>query len=373
MGHPLRVSAGSPRLSNGGCSEPAAGRGRLGLLGASALALALWDGSGQGASAQEREPHVLAAIWENDLLFAPAIEQHQDRHYTQGAKLIYLERGEPVAALVRALWLDRLADSLPRFGLEPVATSYGFVFGQNIYTPEDNRATNIVANDRPYAGWLYGGLALQRRGATPGGHPVMESWELNLGVIGPEAQGEWAQNTVHRWRRFETFDGWGNQLDTEPAFVLKYGRAWRWTLEERSARYFDLIPHGGVQLGTVMVAGELGATMRVGWRLPQDFGPQTIDSPLLISDGPRGLGIYAFGRVTGRVVGRNAFLDGNLVHRSHRVDKEPFVADFSYGLVALFGRHCELSWTFITRTREFRGQLGNDQFGSVAGRLRWGF
>lgn len=325
------------------------------------------------ASAEDRDPHVLASIWENDLLFNPAPGEHQDRHYTQGLKVIYLDRGEPVPGWAHAFCLDRLADRLPDFGLRPRAANYGATIGQSIYTPEDNRSTNVIAADRPYAGWLYVGLALQRRGETSRGRPVLESLELNLGVIGPEALGEEAQNWVHQWRHLPTFDGWDNQLKTEPAFVFKYARAWKWTITEGSARYLDVIPHFGANLGTVMVSGELGATARFGLNLPDDFGAQTIDSPILLASGPARWGVHAFGRVAGRAVGRNAFLDGNLYRDSHHVDKRPLVADLSWGLVATLGRHCEISWTAITRTHEFGDQLGFDEFGSLAGKLRWAF
>jgi hypothetical protein len=33
----------------------------------------------------------------------------------------------------------------------------------------------------------------------------------------------------------------------------------------------------------------------------------------------------------------------------------------------------EVSWSFITRTREFKGQNGNDQFGSVMLKAHWRF
>ena len=326
-------------------------------------------------AAEDRAPHVLASIWENDLLFNPLPRQHQDRHYTQGLKVIYLDRGEPVPGWAHGLGLDKLTRCLPLAWIDPAATNFGVAFGQNIFTPEDNRSTNVIASDRPYAGWLYAGLAIQRRGLTPGGRPVLESWELNLGVIGPEAQGEWAQNTVHQWRHIPTFEGWENQLRTEPAFVLKYGRAWRWAINEGSARYFDVIPHCGVNLGTLMTAGEVGVAMRLGVNLPDDFGVQRIDSDIVLAGGKtRGwFGAYLFGEVNGRAVGRNAFLDGNLYQSSHHVDKRPLVADMIWGLAATFGRHCELSWTVISRTREFDNQTGFDEFGSLAGKLTWAF
>lgn len=325
------------------------------------------------AAAAERAPRVLASIWENDLLFNPAPGQHQDRHYTQGLKLVYLDRGEPVPGWARALALDRLVDRLPTFGLNPVAENYGVAIGQNLYTPEDNRATNVIVADRPYAGWLYVGLAVQRRGASARGRPMLDSLELNLGVIGPEALGEQAQNWVHQWRRLSTFDGWANQLRTEPAFVFKAARAWKWTITKGSAPYFDVIPQVGANLGTVMVSGELGVTARLGVNLPDDFGAQTIDAPILLSSGPARWGLHAFGRLAGRTIGRNVFLDGNLYRDSHRVDKRPLVADLSWGLAVTLGRHCEISWTAITRTREFSDQLGFDEFGSLSGKLRWAF
>ena len=335
----------------------------------------LCAGSLVAASTADKEPHALAAILENDLLYNPAPGKHQDRHYTQGLKLIYLDRGEPQPGWTGALGLSKLTHALPGAGMQSSATNFGLVLGQNIYTPEDNRATNLITADRPYAGWLYLGAAIQRRGLTSAQRPVLESYELNLGVIGPEAQGEWAQNTVHQFRRLPAFAGWGNQLKTEPAFVFKYGCAWKWTFDEPSSRFFDAVPQGGLNLGTVNTAAGAGLTLRLGWNMPDDFGVPTIDSPIGLSNGRRraGFGFYIFGRAEGHAVARNAFLDGNWYQRSHRVNKKPLVADLSYGAAVAFGRWCELSWTFLTRTPEFDGQKGFDQFGSVTGKLQWSF
>lgn len=324
---------------------------------------------------QDQEPRLFTGLLENDLLYNPAPGKHQDRHYTQGMKVIYLDRGHPIPGWADALGFDTLAGAWPSLWLNPTAENFGALFGQNIYTPENRSETNLITGDRPYAGWLYIGAAIQRRGESPWGWPVLENFELNLGIIGPEAQGEWAQNTVHQFRHLPTFDGWDNQLKTEPALVFKYGRVWKWTFNEKSSRYFDALPHCGVNLGTTMTSAEIGFTVRLGWNLPGDFGVQPIDSPLLLS--PRSdrtrLGFYVFGRMEGRAVGRNAFLDGNLFRASHHVDKEPLVAGLSYGAAVTLCPNCELSWTFLTRTAEFEGQKGFDQFGSVSAKLRWDF
>ena len=55
------------------------------------------------------------------------------------------------------------------------------------------------------------------------------------------------------------------------------------------------------------------------------------------------------------------------------MDKKPFVADFIYGVGLSFGKYFEASWSFLTRTQEFEGQKGNDQFGSLLVKFKCGF
>ncbi len=324
---------------------------------------------------EDRQPHVLAGTIENDLLYNPAPGDHQDRHYTSGVKLFYFDRGEPLPGWAKAFRLNKLNEHIPTFGFEPLMNNYAVVLGQSIYTPEDNSVTNLIANDRPYAGWLYTGFAIQRRGETDTLQtPVLENFELNIGVIGPEAQGEFAQNSIHSFRHLHTFNGWQNELRTEPAFLLKYGRAWKYVFNENTRQWCDAIPHITANLGTVAVSGSVGTTFRAGWHLSDDFGPQAIDSPMTMTEftSHHGFSCYAFAGVDARAVGRNAFLDGNLYQSSHHVAKEVLVADLRYGAVLMW-KHVELSWTFVTRTKEFDTQKGFDQFGSITAKLRWSF
>jgi hypothetical protein len=44
---------------------------------------------------------------------------------------------------------DRVASHLPAMGLLGGFSRWGVSFGQNIYTPDDIRATGLVVNDRP--------------------------------------------------------------------------------------------------------------------------------------------------------------------------------------------------------------------------------
>lgn len=343
----------------------------LWLVLALALTLVLRPGHAQ---AQPQDGYVLSFIEENDLLYNP-FGDHQDRHYTQGLKLIYLEPGASPSWWARGTQLARVERWLPKVWLEPRGTNFGLLFGQSIFTPEDQTSTNLVTEDRPYAAWLYFGLGIQRRGIVGPGIPVLESFELNLGIVGPEAQGGSSQDALHQARQLQTFDGWGTELRTEPAFVFKYGRAWKLACNEASGRYFDFIPHLGTDLGTLRVAGNAGATARLGFNLPDDFGIQLIDSTIVLASGRnRGpVGFHVFGQAEGRAVARNVFLDGNLYQDSHSVPKRPFVTDLIYGAALNLGRHCDLSWTRVIRSEEFEGQHGNDRFGSIMGRIKWAF
>jgi hypothetical protein len=166
-------------------------------------------------------------------------------------------------------------------------------------------------------------------------------------------------------------------LDTEPGLLLKYERLWRLSLNEQTAHYVDLIPHGGAEIGNIAIFGDLGATLRVGVNLPDDFGVQIIDAPASLDGGTTPssspLSWYAFGGVDGRAVGQNLFLDGNTLHDGPSVERIPWVADFSCGVALSLFRDLELSYTRVIRTHEFVGQKNADVFGSLTAKAMFRF
>lgn len=298
---------------------------------------------------------VLVIMEENDLVV------QTDRHYTQGLKFSYLlpDRSAP-------RWLRNVSQALPPPGLKAVHDKPGFVFGQSIFTPADNRSTELIINDRPYAGWLYGGATLQRRGKIGGDWLGMESLELDLGIIGPESLAQEAQTWVHQIRGFDIFYGWDNQLKTEPGVALRYVWSARYCPSDRA--WFDLIPHAGFSLGNVETAGRIGAQIRLGVNLPGDSGVRTISSLSLPSGGPMGpgkqFGWYVFGEAEGWAVGYTVFLDGNIFRPSHSVQKEPLVAEFKTGVVFAFSA-VEVGAAYVYRTREFETQEQDNSYGSL--------
>ena len=215
---------------------------------------ACWLGA-WGVAARADEPRefvergsVLEVTEENDW-FAGT-----DRHYTQGARMVYLgaEHSQPH-------WLKDFA----AWGLRVDAWRSGFQFGQLFFTPENLLARERLPNDVPYSGWLYAGPILQRRGVmTSLGVPVLETFQLQAGIIGPGALGEEVQNTAHFFGSSETAQGWSNQLHDEPGLAAKYQRTWRVAPSGPHDWSAEVLPHLGGSVGNVDTSLRGGVTLR---------------------------------------------------------------------------------------------------------------
>ncbi len=309
----------------------------------------------------------LSVYFENDLFGGT------DRYYTNGVKFgwssIDLEKfsDSPYASPLLPLF-----DIIPFINEKDYQKNLLFAFGQNIYTPNDTESFGPVKNDRPYAGWLYLGLGVAWKNAE-----VRNSLVLSIGVVGSWSYAEETQKAVHDARGLGSPNGWDNQLHNELGVNLSYQRNWRWPKHERrSGLDWELLPHAGATLGNVHTNVNLGAEFRVGFNLPDDFGTATIAPASTTStpvegaqaaDRPRfDMGMYLFGRVDGRVVVRNIFLDGNTFGNTSSVDHRWLVADVSVGAAMNYG-NTKLAYALVYRTQEFEGQQdGGQVFGTVS-------
>lgn len=301
---------------------------------------------------------IFSATWENDY-FA-----NSDDNYTNGMRISWLspETNTPN-------WLEDLANSTPFFDIKG-AKRLSYSIGQDMYTPGDIFATNLITNDRPYAGWLYASTGLVSNTENE-----LERLELTLGMVGPSSKAYEVQKAIHDAKDIEVPHGWDNQLRDEPGAILAYEKAWKkymdfgfWGLG------FDVTPKAGLAVGNIQTYGSTGFTLRIGRDLPSDFGPPKIRPRLPGSEYfivKRKVGYYLFADVEGRAVARNIFLDGNTFRESHHVDKEPFVGDLQFG-VAFTYKDYRLAYTHIYRTREFEGQNGDfEPFGAVTFSVRY--
>jgi hypothetical protein len=327
-------------------------------LGASVAGLLLTSSTTARAQWFDQGP-VFTVMEENDTFF------NTDRYYTQGAKFTYLHTQNEVPG-----WINGLSGDIPSWGYSVKALRIGTEIGQDLYTPADIHQVNPQPNDRPFAGYLYTGFIVQRSGLTAGNRPVLENFQVDIGIIGPWALGEETQDLYHH--NGETRRAWDNQIKNEPGIALKYERSWLLSPESADEeRYFDFIPHAGFSLGNFETSLRAGGTVRVGLHLPDDFGPRTIHS-LTTQEGGRSptqqfgrYGAYVFGGADGWLVGYDASLDGNLYQDSLHVTKEPLVGEFSGG-AALVTPWADVVVTAFYRTHEFTDQAKRGgTYGSV--------
>lgn len=281
-----------------------------------------------------------------------------DRYYTAGNGL---------SVTFRPRWAEDLAAwvyAQPRHR----ANAAGLFVGQLLFTPEDLSDPELIVDDHPYAGYLYGGLFWQSAGARSLDHVRVE-----IGTLGSGALADRAQEWVHAVFGGDRPRGWEHQHVNEitlQAFYLRKGRMFEepFGLDGLSGA-FEILPEVGLALGTVQRHAEVGATLRYGINLPSDFGPARLDD-LSGTDGEYqpGFGTYVFARGSGRAVQRDVFIEGSDFRGGHGVDAERLVGRVEGGL-RLYYQHdywnLELGYSQTYLTPQFREQRGSHAYASL--------
>lgn len=299
---------------------------------------------------------------END---AFALNDPSDQFYTNGLRL---EWNLPPSWTPD--FIESLSTSLPLFPDDPDEVSLGVFAGQSIYTPSDISDPNPRPNDRPYAGWLYGGFNLRSLVLDDDGmqNDAIHVLELQTGIVGPSSGADTAQTEVHEWYGWKKPQGWRYQLHDEFGLNLVYVQAHR--LLHVDAKTWgiplelDFLANFGGSLGNVHTNASAGAIARFGINLPRDFGVNSIQSMVGDAGQRSATPFYVFGGFQGRAVARNIFLDGNTWRSSPSVQREYLVGEIRGGAVLGLGP-LDLSYTFVIQTPEFEGTDHHQQFGSV--------
>ncbi len=320
-----------------------------------------------------------------------------DRNYTNGVALTVVSRDlqgalrpeclpQPIGWYARFIgWVD------PEFwrdsGAQSASQNVVVRFGQSMYTPEDKARTDLIPDDRPYAGLLYLGIAWNRRvHPQAASYEMLDVRELTLGVIGPWSLAEQSQNLVHRVRDIERFRGWNNQLHNEPAFQMAMERKYKsYTgAAVRPGWGSDVIGSYALRVGNIETAVSTGVELRTGWNIPNDFGSYPI-RPGAENRPPSGVadlrtttpqsarapkpGAHVFLNLEAKAVAWDFSLDGNMFRQSHHVSRRPWVAQAALGISSQWivaGRGVRLAVMRVWRTREFDQQAGHHAFGSIA-------
>ena len=291
---------------------------------------------------------------ENDLYGAGT-----DQNYTNGLRLGWFKARQKPPGIT-----EEFEKILPFLDINET-TSVAYSLGHNIYTPDAVESPFQDPNDRPWAAFLYGSMAMVTLEANH-----IDEYELTLGVVGPMALGEPIQRTWHKLVDSTNPSGWDNQLSNEPGLILSWQRRWpqAW-YADMDDLFVSFMPHAGATVGNIYTYANAGGTVKLS-----PGANRWGDKPLRVRPAIPGTGYFRasdklswelFFGLDGRAVARNIFLDGNTFTSSHSIDKKPLVADANVGVALTYG-HTRLSYTLVYRTKEFDGQNNEDIFGAVS-------
>ena len=220
-----------------------------------------------GSRAENSDYGRITIIEEND-----SILLDDDRYYTQGAQFTWLSPSVgPGSAFYTPFEALSGGPFAPfRGGGQWHNQRYEILLGQQVFTPADITFKHPPAEDRPYAGWLYGGLGM----IQDTDHRELDHLEVTAGIIGPHSMASNAQNDWHQFIGIGEAQGWDHQLHSEPGVMASYERKWRFNQALFWGQEVEAIPELGATVGNVMTYGETGITLRFGQGLLADYGPQ---------------------------------------------------------------------------------------------------
>lgn len=296
-------------------------------------------------------------VYENDIF------NKRDDGYTNGVRLAWSSYEKPVNK-----WVDVVAAKLIPKSVKAKKRS-SIAIGQSMFTPKNLMTPNLIPDDRPYAGWLYGSY-----GVIYDTDKTLDTLMVTVGVVGPLSGAEETQKIVHHnMVGSPNPQGWDHQLRNEPGLILTYEKKWRNILEFSDHNFahrfgFDITPQYGIDLGNVSTAASIGSTIRIGYDLPVDYGPPRVRPSLPGSDffvPTKKWAGYLFAGIQGHAVGRNIFLDGNTFVQSHHVHKRTFIGDLQLGL-AITRKNWRFTYTQVHMTKEFYGQEKAQKYGTLS-------
>lgn len=282
-----------------------------------------------------------------------------DRCYTGGLTLHWVRPPRPPGS-------GRLQTLLA--GDDPgVRTGLQLTLAQAIYTPDNIRRSDIVPDDRPYAGVLTLGVGIPvfRQDRT-------DLYTLALGVVGPASGAEQSQKLVHRFIDSADPAGWHHQLRNEPVVQLRWDRRWReWAAGETGGLGIRAAPHLSLGAGSLATDAALGGTVRTGWNLSADPGWRSIRPGGARAPGGTsapGFRVELHATLVGRAVARDILLDGNHFQDSHSVRRTPLTADLVSGVEVGIGQF-SIAYDLVFWTRKFSTESRKQVYSSVAFRV----
>ena len=270
-----------------------------------------------------------------------------DSQYSSGEKftLIYSVHNQDYFFYDLLLSGDKSVDSYINFSIV-----------NQIFTPTDLSKTDLIKEERPYAGWTFFETGIHKSSKS-----TLQSLYIQIGAIGPRSYSKQIQIAIHKMTDSDIPMGWDNQIKNELGVNLRYIHKWRFEYEASDSFSIAAMPAVEIDLGNVStsITGAIGS--RIGWNIPKDFGMTSINT-----GGETGIQAYnEYANLTKHnwsfcfnlnlfttAVARDVFLDGNLIQESHSVEKYPLYIGLGTGISMRYKRFA-LDYIYNKTTKHY--------------------
>jgi lipid A 3-O-deacylase len=228
------------------------------------------------------------------------IFDNTDRYYTNGIRFDFISpflKQSPLSWLMVPYWGKGI-------------NYYGVSIGQNMYTPSTTKVGGIHFGDRPYSAYLiFGSFKI----SNDPGKKFRQTSDIDLGVIGPMAFGDFLQKTVHSNLPTNSEPlGWEYQIEND--FILNYNLTYEKGVI--STRRVELNLNGVGALGTLYTNLGGGFQFRAGKMNPYfgsyGFSRKNINKIMGCSK----FQAFIFVTSLGKLVGYDATLEGGMFNKS---------------------------------------------------------
>jgi len=290
-----------------------------------------------------------------------ALAKAGDDDYTQGLR-ISLDATRAVLWQRTPLWRD-LRDCDRDAGSDAPCRRTTLFIGQNLYAPYPITIATPQPGERPYAAWLYAGLAAKRAGVRR-----LDTLEVQVGTTGRAAIGEWIQS---RWHALPCVGapqprGWSHQVRPVPGIVgvvlswdqkvalearTDSGRGWIWA---------DVVPGFRAAIGNVHANVQGSAAFRLGYNLQRNWQDRIGPTVLVASRTPTAAagsrtawaGVFAAAHT--RLVAWNALLQHTTYSPMPSLDTRRAVSDIEAGFEGGWKR-LAVGYRLVRRSPEYLG------------------
>lgn len=331
---------------------------------------------------------VEAAKWQVLVQLDNDLFAGSDRDYTNGVRLGFIQEiplHSPEGQRINKR-LSAGAAKLNQYRLQSfripedgsLRFTKGFGITQLMFTPEDSEASRAPSGQRPYAGWLGVEYSLH---VKTGDYVNSVTWVL--GTTGEASFAQESQNWVHRnISHSPIFQGWHSQVPSEVTLNIHFDHKQRFRYIPRLSRgwlEFDGYYEAGLAAGNYRTGAYVGALARAGYRLPASFSTPRVQlgsyGHQLFSSSKANshkFSALAFLGIRGSATAHDITLDGPVFERFDTgVESKSIEGEVLIGF-GLRYRKFELVFSQTLRSDEFRGQLENQEFGSLMLRFQTG-